>query len=318
MVFLQKKVEATDEGGFGLKKIVVVGSINMDVVIRVPHIPAVGETVLAKGQQLYCGGKGANQAIAASKLGGDVHMVGRVGDDAYGKKLHDELINNGVNVKAVENDLTFPTGTAYICVSDAGDNNIVVNTGANSRLDIEQIKKHEYLLQDADYCILQMEIPLDTVEYVIDFCKKKNIKVILNPAPAHLISDETLKDIYMMLPNETELAILCNNSGTLEEMAESLYKKGINNVIVTLGEKGSMLVNKDGIKHFPAMPFTVIDTTAAGDAFVGAITVGISEGMDLEKAIKFATCVAGITVSREGAQASLPDREMMISMYFKK
>ncbi len=294
-----------------MKKIVVVGSINMDVVIRVPHIPTIGETVLAKGQQLYGGGKGANQAIAASRLGGNVYMVGRLGDDAYGKKLYNELVNNNVKAKAVEYDTNFPTGTAYIYVSDKGDNTIVVNQGANGKLDIEQIKRYEFILQDADYCVLQMEIPINTIEYVIDYCKKKKIKVILNPAPAHLLSDETLEGIYMILPNETELAILCNNSGTIEDMAKSLHKKGIENVIVTLGGNGSLLVNEKATKHFPAMSFPVVDTTAAGDAFVGAVTVGLSEGMDLEKAIKFATCAAGITVSREGAQASLPDRKMV-------
>ncbi|NLZ54215.1 MAG: ribokinase [Thermoanaerobacteraceae bacterium] len=300
-----------------MKKVVVVGSINMDVVIRVPHIPAVGETVLAKGLNLFGGGKGANQAIAASRLGGNVSMIGRLGDDAYGKKLIKALTESGVNVKAVEIDSEFPTGTAYIYVSDKGDNNIVVNPGANSKVDKNQIKRHMYLFEDADYCIIQMEIPIDTVEYVISLCKEKNIKVMLNPAPAHNISDEALQNLYMMLPNETELAILCNNSGNLEKMAEHLYSKGVKNVLVTLGEKGCMLVNHEGIKRFPAPPFTPVDTTAAGDSFVAGMTVGLSEGMNFEKAIKFASYVAGITISKEGAQASLPNRKAVDSYFLK-
>lgn len=139
----------------------------------------------------------------------------------------------------------------------------------------------------------------------------------MNPAPAHTLSDEAFKNLHMILPNETELGILCNNNGRLEEMAESLYKKGVKHVIVTLGEKGCMLVNEDGTKHFPALPFSPVDTTAAGDAFVAGITVGLSEGMGIEEAIKFASCVAGVTISKEGAQASLPDRKT-VDAYFSK
>lgn len=298
-----------------MKKIVVVGSINMDVVIRVPHIPVVGETILAQGQSLYGGGKGANQAIAASRLGGNVYMIGCLGNDAYGQKLHQELINSGVSVEGIEFDPKTPTGTAFIYVSDQGDNNIVVNPGANSQVDKNQIDRYESLFDDADYCIIQMEIPIDTVEYVIDLCKKKGIKVMLNPAPAHKLKDEVFRDLYMILPNETELEILCGGNGSLEEMAESLHKKGVENVIVTLGEKGCMLVNNEGIKHFPAPPFAPVDTTAAGDSFVAGITVGLSEGMGLEKAIKFASYVAGVTISKEGAQASLPDRKTVDSYF---
>lgn len=156
-----------------MKKIVVVGSINMDVVIRVPHIPVVGETILATGQSLYGGGKGANQAIEVARLGGNVYMIGRLGDDIYGKKLKEALTESGVNVEGVKFDTGVPTGTAYIYVSDKADNNIVVNPGANSKVDKNQIKRYESLLEDAEYCIIQMEIPIDTVEYVIDLCKKK-------------------------------------------------------------------------------------------------------------------------------------------------
>lgn len=298
-----------------MKKIVVVGSINMDVVIRVPHIPAVGETVLASSQSLYGGGKGANQAIAASRLGGSVYMIGRLGDDAYGNKLRSALTESGVNARGVEFDSEAPTGTAYIYVSDKGENNIVVNPGANGKVDIDQIKRYEQLFEGAEYCVIQMEIPIDTVEYVIALCKEKNIKVMLNPAPAHLLNDEAFKDLYMLLPNETELAILCEDNGNLEEMAENLHEAGIHNVIVTLGEKGCMLVNDDGVKHFPAPPFSPVDTTAAGDSFVAGITVGLSEGMDLEKAIRFASYAAGVTISKEGAQASLPDRKTVDSYF---
>jgi ribokinase len=296
-----------------LKKIVVVGSINMDVVIRVPHIPVVGETILAKGQKLFGGGKGANQAIAVSRLGGNVSMIGRIGNDEYGKKLHQGLVKSGVNVDGVEFDEKSPTGTAYIYVSDKGDNNIVVNPGANSRVDRNQIDRYESLFEGAEYCIIQMEIPIDIVEYVIGLCKKKGIKVMLNPAPAHVPSEVAYKDLYMILPNETELKILSGSNGNLEEMAESLYKKGVKNVIATLGENGCMLLNGKGIKYFPAPPFSPVDTTAAGDSFVAGVTVGLSEEMSMEKAIKLGSYAAGVTISKEGAQASIPDRKTVDS-----
>ncbi|MGI5858837.1 MAG: ribokinase [Tepidanaerobacteraceae bacterium] len=296
-----------------MKKIVVVGSINMDVVIRVPHIPVVGETILAKGQKLFGGGKGANQAIAVSRLGGNVSMIGRIGNDEYGKKLHQGLVKSGVNVDGVEFDEKSPTGTAYIYVSDKGDNNIVVNPGANSRVDRNQIDRYESLFEGAEYCIIQMEIPIDIVEYVIGLCKKKGIKVMLNPAPAHVPSEVAYKDLYMILPNETELKILSGSNGNLEEMAESLYKKGVKNVIATLGENGCMLLNGKGIKYFPAPPFSPVDTTAAGDSFVAGVTVGLSEEMSMEKAIKLGSYAAGVTISKEGAQASIPDRKTVDS-----
>jgi ribokinase len=213
----------------------------------------------------------------------------------------------------VEFDEKSPTGTAYIYVSDKGDNNIVVNPGANSRVDRNQIDRYESLFEGAEYCIIQMEIPIDIVEYVIGLCKKKGIKVMLNPAPAHVPSEVAYKDLYMILPNETELKILSGSNGNLEEMAESLYKKGVKNVIATLGENGCMLLNGKGIKYFPAPPFSPVDTTAAGDSFVAGVTVGLSEEMSMEKAIKLGSYAAGVTISKEGAQASIPDRKTVDS-----
>lgn len=297
-----------------MAKIAVAGSMNMDVVIRVPHIPVPGETIIARSMSLHEGGKGANQAVAAARLGGEVHMIGRLGKDKYGETLHQSLIQSGVHTDGIEFDDLVPSGTAYINVSDNGENNIVVLQGANSRLDKEQIDKSETLLDHAAFCLVQMEIPLETVEHVVHVCKKKKVKVLLNPAPAQYLNKEVYSGLYMLIPNESELHILCPGSESLEAKARKLYEYGVENVIVTLGEQGSMLVNKDGIHYFPAYSIHVVDTTAAGDSFIGGLAVGLSENMELEQAIRFATVVAGITVSREGAQSSLPDRQCIDSL----
>lgn len=291
-----------------MSKIVVVGSINMDVVIRVPHIPAEGETLMAASVNHYGGGKGANQAVAGARLGGDISLIGRIGNDDFGKTLRDNLIDSGIHMEGLEWDEMVPTGTAYINVSDRGENNIVVYSGANSRLDVEQVQRYEYLFDKAEFCLIQMEIPMKTVSYVIEICRSKGVKVLLNPAPAFLLDSELLKDLYMIIPNESELDILCPGSDLLEDKAKSLRDKGVQNVIVTLGDKGCMLHNREGTQSFSAIPVQPVDTTAAGDSFIGGLVVGLSENRPMKSAIRFASVVAGIAVSREGAQVSIPDR----------
>lgn len=292
-----------------MAKIIVVGSINMDVVVRVPHIPREGETLMASDVNHYGGGKGANQAIAAGRLGGEVSMIGRIGNDEYGNIIYNNLVSSGINVQGVEMNADNPTGTAYINVSDRGENNIVVFSGANSRLDPEQINRHEYLFEKAEFCLIQMEIPIETIGHVIHICKIKGVKLLLNPAPAQTLNQSLLRDVYMILPNESELDILCPHGPNIEDKARYLYELGVQNVLVTLGSKGSMLLNRDGIQYFSAIYVKPIDTTAAGDSFIGGLAVGLSEKMEASEAISFASVVAGIAVSREGAQASIPDRK---------
>ncbi|WP_373229445.1 ribokinase [Cohnella sp.] len=291
-----------------MAKIIVVGSINMDVVIRVPHIPTEGETIMASSVNYYGGGKGANQAIAVGRLGGDVSMIGRIGEDDYGKILYDNLVESGIHTQGIEYDADYPSGTAYINVSDSGENNIVVYSGANSRLDPVQIQSYEYLFDEADYCLIQMEIPFETIEHVVRVCKTKGVKIILNPAPAQPLPFTVLQGLYAIIPNESELDLLCPDPSSLEEKARSLFEFGVDNIIVTLGSKGSMLMNEDGIQYFGAIPVKSVDTTAAGDSFIGGLAVGLSEKKGIKEAIRFAAIVAGIAVSREGAQSSIPDR----------
>lgn len=296
------------------ERIAIVGSLNMDIVMKVPHLPKVGETILANDIKNAAGGKGANQAVGAGKLGGKVYMIGRVGNDSYGRELYGSLIKHGVDATGVQFDDLLPTGNAYIYVSDNGDNNIVVNPGANSRLSVQQVSAFEGLFDQVAYCLIQMEIPMDTIEYVSAICRSKNIKLILNPAPARAIDYEQFAGGYLVIPNETEIDLMIPGEKTIQEKARELLGKGFQNVIVTLGEKGCVWVNEDTEQYFPAATFKAVDTTGAGDSFISGLTVALSEGKEMAEAIRFASIAAGITVSREGAQPSLPDQET-IRMY---
>ncbi|ADL69224.1 ribokinase [Thermoanaerobacterium thermosaccharolyticum] len=295
-----------------MKNILVVGSINMDIVIKVEHIPKIGETVIAKEVNYSFGGKGANQAVAIAKLGGNVTMIGRVGDDNFGKELIENLDKQKVKPSGIEIDKTEKTGMAFIYVSDKGENNISVNQGANKKLDVEQINRHLDLFDAAEICVLQLEIPIETVKYAIEICNKKNIKVILNPAPARKIPEEILKNIYILTPNESELSILTKkNVKTIEDInnaSEILLESGVQNIITTLGEKGCFLKNKNDSLHFAAVQVDAIDTTAAGDSFTGAISIALNNGKSIKEAIEFATYVSALTVTKEGTQDSLPDK----------
>lgn len=297
----------------GLGKIIVVGSMNMDIVIKVPYIPAVGETILADEVGFFHGGKGANQAIAAARLGGNVHMIGKVGKDEYGNSLVRNLKDNNVNTGGILFDDAFPTGTAYINVSRSGENNIVVNQGANGNLSVQDIKNNSGLFESGDICIMQLEIPVETVKYVIDLCSEKGIKLVLNPAPANVTVNDYLKDVYAVIPNEIELSILTGSKITSHDdlltSSQKLLEKGAVNVITTIGERGIIFVNKDTSFITDAVPVERKDTTAAGDTFIGAFCVAVYEGKTIKEAIKFATYASALTVTKEGAQESLPTRE---------
>lgn len=306
-----------------MAKIVIVGSLNMDIIIRTPHIPAVGETIMGRSIHNVPGGKGANQAVACGKLaqGTDISvaMLGRVGADAYGEALIDSLSKSGVDVSGLLSDETEPTGNAYIYVSDAGENNIVVVAGANGKVDAAQIQQFEALFEDCEYCITQFEIPLETVAFLADFCAKKDIRFVVNPAPAQPMDFTKLKSAFLVVPNEGELDMLVAGDASIPEKAQTLLGEGFENVLVTLGGDGCMLVNKEGSKTFPARTdFDAVDTTAAGDSFIGALTTTLCEGKSMEEAIQMATLVAGITVSRKGAQPSLPERTLVMEHLSKK
>ncbi|MGM9988118.1 MAG: ribokinase [Bacillaceae bacterium] len=289
----------------------VVGSLNMDFLIDVEKMPLVGETILGKKLTLVPGGKGANQAYALGKLGGNVGMIGAVGKDQYGDRLLDNLKSVGVDTSGVEILETAPTGNAFITVNEQGENSIIVIQGANSMLSTEMIDKHIEMIDECDMVIMQLEIPLEVVSYVVKLAKERNKRVLLDPAPARCdIPNELFQHIDIVKPNETELQTLVGRQLTSKEDlvsgARELLNRGIKTVIVTLGGEGSLFVTKDFVKEFPANKVDVVDTTAAGDSFTAAVSIALGNGASYEEAITFGNKVSGIVVTRKGAQTSIP------------
>lgn len=288
-----------------MKKILVAGSLNLDIVLHVAHIPAPGETILSRRREFHEGGKGGNQAVAAARLGAHIAMLGCVGQDEAGNMLISSLKNAGVDVSHIRRTPDAETGCAYIYVSDEGQNNIVVFPGANYFVDTEIIDQNLALIKGASYCVVQMEIPVKTLEHLCKVCAGLGVQVILNPAPAQPIDPEVLSMVDFIIPNETELQIMTGVSGDYEEQARELLRMGVKHVIVTLGEKGCLLADDKGTAYFPARKVCAVDTTAAGDAFIGGFTQGLAEGMSIEESIHFATQVAAFSTTRKGAQPSL-------------
>lgn len=297
------------------KPVLIAGSLNMDMVIGMSKMPAIGETVLANDVTYIPGGKGANQASAVARLGGKAVMLGSVGADDFGSMQKHNLTLAGVDVSRLKTGAD-PTGMASIYVDDAGNNSIVVVQGANLECDVSYIREKEQVLEQCDYVMLQMEIPYETIYYIINKAAVHGKTVILNPAPAPgpgVIPDDIYKKIDFITPNETELINLtgvqdCSAEG-LEMGAKILLGKGIKNVLVTMGDKGVLLANEKGIQYFPAYRVNAVDTTAAGDCFNGAFVVALSEHKSIEDAICFANAAAAIAVSRSGAQSSIPSKE---------
>ena len=296
-----------------MKRILIVGSLNMDIVIRVKDIPKVGETLMGDTPQYIPGGKGANQACAAGRLGGRVAMLGAVGRDAMGRELIENLKSAGVDTSYIKEVEDISTGTAMIYVNDEGNNCIVVVQGANAKCDVEYINKNEELFCNCDIIVLQMEIPYDAIFRAINLAKRHGKFVILNPAPApNGIPGEVIKQIDYFTPNETELSRISNmdvdNMESLKDAANSMLAKGAKAILVTIGENGALLVKGDACTNIPGVKVTPVDTTAAGDTFNGAFAVALSEGKDETEAIKFANYAAAISVTKKGAQTSIPTR----------
>ena len=291
-----------------MKKIAVIGSLNLDLIANTPHIPAVGETVLAKYGGKFRGGKGANQATAIAKLGGDVVMLGCVGADANGEYLLTGLMDSGVDVKNVKKIHNEPTGQAWITVDKQGDNAIVVLPGANFSVDKSYIEAMQPIIRDVDIVLLQMEIPLETVCFTAKMAKEMGKLVVLDPAPAtENFPDALFADVDYIKPNETELKVLTNGCEDYEKAVVQLHNRGVGNVIVSLGSRGVYCHTKYGNTfEMPARKADVVDTTAAGDSFLAAFVLELSKGQEFAKAIDFAQLVASITVTRLGAQSSIP------------
>lgn len=296
-------------------RLVVIGSANMDLVVRSQRIPAPGETVLGEAFRQIPGGKGANQAVAAARLGAEVAFVGRVGRDLFGEALRAGMQADGIDTTCLGVDPTEPTGVALIGVDAQGRNAITVASGANFQVSNLDIDAALPLLTEASAVLLQLEIPRETVLYAVRKAQELDVPVILNPAPishGDPLPASLLAQIDVLTPNEHEAAALLGYPTTeglnWENVARSLRKLGANSVIVTLGEAGCVLADTQGIRHVPAVPVSPVDTTAAGDCFTGALAVALGEGHSLEDAAHFAALAAAISVTRPGAQPSLPTR----------
>ena len=302
-----------------MKKILVIGSLNMDTVIETPSMPEVGETISGRNITHIPGGKGANQAYSIGKLGGDIAMLGAVGDDSKGQKLIENLKSAGVDVSRVQVLRNTPTGQAFITVDDKGENSIIIIAGANGKVTKKLIDNNMDLLTQSDIVIMQLEIPLEIVEYIKDLVKNEKKIIILDPAPAvKEIPDSMWEGIDYIKPNETELQILTgmdvSNKKNIEIAARSLIKKGVKNVIVTLGGEGCMYINENTEEFFPAYHVNVVDTTAAGDCFTAAFALALSQGKNWQEAIGFGQKASAIAVTRKGAQTSIPTRKEVEEM----
>jgi ribokinase len=290
------------------KPIVVVGSINMDLVARTPRIPLAGQTLTGTGFETTPGGKGANQAVAAARLGYPVQMVGMVGEDVFGQALLDNLARAGVGTAAVQR-VTGPSGVAPIVVAESGENVIVVVPGANGKMDCAAIDQNAALIRSAGMVLCQLELPLETICHTLAFCAEAGVPVMLDPAPAALLPDALWRQVAWFTPNETEAALYLGETLQPEEGAKLLLARGLRGVVLKRSGEGAYVAVAGGraawVKPFPVQ---AVDTVGAGDCFNGAFAVALLEGNDPWTAARFASAAAAISVTRRGAQASMPSR----------
>ena len=295
-------------------EIVVVGSLNMDLVVKLPQIPKPGETLLGGVFNTFPGGKGANQAVASARLGASVTMVGCVGKDAFGKELCDGLAHEGINISHIRMHDELATGVALIEVDAHGQNSIAVASGANFGLTSSDVSRALKAIGEFNVLVMPLEIPLDVVFTAAKIAATMNATVILNPAPAQRLDKSLLELVDLLIPNEHEIAAMTGTEVTdgseIMKNCQSLFSAGVKNVLVTMGGRGSVLVESDGTQnHILPYHTEVVDTTAAGDCFVGAMAVALNEKRTYFEAANFASAAASISVSREGAQPSLPFRK---------
>ena len=294
-------------------KIVVIGSTNTDMVVKSRKIPSPGETILGGTFMMNPGGKGANQAVAAARLKGNVTFVTKMGNDLFGEQAKHIFDFEGIDSRYIVNDPKNPSGIALIMVDQNGENCIVVAPGSNGTLSAYDIAEDVYGDDPSDVFLMQLEVPVSTIEFVAQKVSERGNRVILNPAPARQLSDDLLNCVDIITPNEVEAEILTGikvvDAASAEEAADKLMSTGVKNVIITMGAAGAFLHTDKVSKLIPVVPVRAVDTTAAGDVFNGALAVAISEGKDLEEAVVFANKAASISVTRMGAQASAPYRK---------
>ena len=295
------------------KNILVVGSSNTDMIIKLARIPRPGETILGGEFVIAAGGKGANQAVGAARAGGQVTFIARVGQDMFGEQAVSGFVKDGIDVEYVFRDKTSPSGVALIFVAQDGENSIAVASGANGRLSSADVKKAKSAFAGAAVLVMQLETPLETVETAAELAAKAGVRVILNPAPARPLPDSLLRRVSILTPNESEAELLTGvrviNAASAAKAADKLLAKGVETVIVTLGAKGALVACRGGQEIVPGFVVQAVDTTAAGDIFNGALAVALAEGQPLAAAVRFANAAAAISVTRLGAQPSAPKRK---------
>jgi ribokinase len=300
------------------KKIFVVGSCNTDMVIKSDRLPIPGETVIGGTFLMNPGGKGANQAVAAARQGGLVTFIAKTGNDVFGKQSLELYNSEGINTDLILSDPKNPSGVALIMVNSNGENCITVASGSNGNLTPQDIKKFKGQIGNADFILMQLEIPIETVEYVSELALEKHTPVILNPAPARSLPEKLLKGLFLITPNETEAEILSGikvtNYEKAKEAADIISEKGVVNVVITMGSHGAFVKEGSSYSIVPADKVTAVDTTAAGDCFNGTLCVGLSEGKTITESVKQAVRASGLCVQKMGAQSSIPYRKELISI----
>lgn len=294
------------------KKITVLGSTNTDMVIKSARLPVPGETVIGKGFMMTPGGKGANQAVAVARLGGRVTFITKTGNDLFGRQSIELFSDENINTDYILSDPSNPSGVALISVDSFGENCIIVEPGANGSLSPEDVDNAKEAIEQADLLLMQLEIPMETVIQAATMAKAKGVKVILNPAPAQFLPNELLSNTSIIIPNRTEAEILSGIKVTdwasAKLAAKIISEKGISTVIITLSSSGALLKDGEDIYEIEAPMVEAVDTTAAGDTFCGALAVALAEGRNIVDSVKFANECASVTVTKMGAQISIPYR----------
>lgn len=298
------------------KPIVVIGSSNTDMVVNTTRIPAPGETILGGTFFMNPGGKGANQAVAAARLGGHIFFLAKTGNDLFGDQAQQNFKKEGIDTALLLRDAHHPSGVALITVDAHGENSIVVAPGSNNRLSRADVEAASKQIAGAAYVLLQLEIPMEAVEAAIDIAAENNVPIILNPAPAQTLSDALLRNVSILTPNQSEAeqltGIAVTDLPSAEASAKKLRSKGVDTVIITLGDQGAYVQTATESFHVPVQKVNAIDTTAAGDVFNGALVVALSEGSNVRDAVGFACRASAIAVTRPGAQSSAPYRNELM------